>query len=807
MYHVISTGLTTSVLYLLSYLFYRTGFYNQQIHRKLWNTILALAFISASLAGIFLALQINYKWDIQYVKSILKWHVEFGIGLAFTGFFHFIWHFSYFRKILSHSESQNVSGKETIRSAGQVKNNLFIIGFVSTSIQLLLIREMMNIAGGYELITGTFLGSWLIGSAIGAAMARRSVLNDLRKVNLFFSLSPLISIILIITLSRLFLRTGETPSFLISIIYTLIVLIPFCFVSGFTFIKLITSAKASNNYSAGKSFSIETMGGVVAGIAVSLLTSGLLNTYQLLLLIIVLNSAYVFFSFYIIKNRLKIVTGCLIAIIVTLILVFHPDIFFRQQLLHGIKVKISKDTSYGNISIGEYGGEKSTYYNQRLLSYQNDEIEREEDIHYAMLQHNNPEKVLIISGDLKSHLPEVLKYHVKKVVYVERDPVLTKLGLVATDSLFKGLTVENSDAYRYLKRTNDKFDVIVLLLPPPSTLLLNRYYTTDFFALVKNTLGDGGIYMCSPGPGEDYYNKESTILYSSIYNSLSGVFKNVVPVVGNKMYYIASNAQISSSICLLTEKRKIKNLYVNTNFLSDDLLKIKSDNVLSIIDPDTKKNTSEFPVACFHFQSYNLSKNLNDRIPSIVLLILIFLLPVFAVKRKNLVMYVSAASLSGFEIIMLLTLQSAIGNMYQLTGIIIAALMTGLAVGTAMKQPLFKTRADILNPVLLIVFYICIGLIINHILKINNSSLTIILIAFLTFIPALVTGQLFCSLTERNDIYSDPSSVYSADLAGSALGFMFISGLAIPAIGIKLTIILLSTLIFTGLLFGTIRNK
>jgi spermidine synthase len=385
--------------------------------------------------------------------------------------------------------------------------------------------------------------------------------------------------------------------------------------------------------------------------------------------------------------------------------------------------------------------------------------------------------------------------------------VLTKLGLVATGSLFEGLTVENSDAYRFFKRTNEKFDVIILLLPPPSTLLLNRYYTTDFFALVKNRLGDGGIYLCSPGPGEDYYNKESTILYSSIYNSLSGVFKNVVPIVGNKMYYIASNAQISSSICSLTEKRKIRNMYVNDNFLSDDLLKIKSDNVLSIIDPATKKNTSEFPVACFHFQSYNLSKNLNDRIPSIIILILIFILPVFAIKRKNLVMYTSAASLAGFEIIMLLTLQSAVGNMYQLTGLIIAALMTGLAVGTAMKQPLFKTRADILNPVLLILFYIGIGLIINHILDINNSSLTIILIALLTFIPALVTGQLFCSLTERNDIYSDPSSVYSADLAGSALGFMFISGLAVPAIGIKLTIILLSTLIFTGLLFGTIRNK
>ena len=100
----------------------------------------------------------------------------------------------------------------------------------------------MNIAGGYELITGIFLGSWLIGSAIGAAIAGKSTLFDIKKINLIFSLSPVISLLLLFLLSRLFLNTGETPSFLVSMIYTFLVLIPFCLVSGFTFVKLISIA-------------------------------------------------------------------------------------------------------------------------------------------------------------------------------------------------------------------------------------------------------------------------------------------------------------------------------------------------------------------------------------------------------------------------------------------------------------------------------------------------------------------------------------------------------------------------------------
>ena len=91
MYHVISTASTAILLYLISYFFYRIGFYSLQVHRKFWNIILLMAFLLTAIAGVFIALQINYKWNVPVIKTITKWHVEFGIGMAITGIFHLIW--------------------------------------------------------------------------------------------------------------------------------------------------------------------------------------------------------------------------------------------------------------------------------------------------------------------------------------------------------------------------------------------------------------------------------------------------------------------------------------------------------------------------------------------------------------------------------------------------------------------------------------------------------------------------------------------------------------------------------------------
>jgi predicted membrane-bound spermidine synthase len=807
MYHVIGTGLTTIFLYLISYFFCRIGFYTIQFHRKIWNSVLAIAFVVCAIAGLFMALQISYKWDIPIIKSILKWHVEFGIGLAVTGILHFIWHFSYYCKLLLNNEEISDNKSVSIQTSTEISTNLFIIGFVSSSVQLLLIREVLIISGGYELITGTFLGSWLIGSAIGASLASKSALTDVKKINLIFSLSPVVSILLLLFLSRLYLNTGETPSFLVSVVYTFIVLIPFCMASGFTFVKLVFAAKSENDFIPGKSFSLETTGGVVSGLLLSFLTAGFFNTYQILLLIIILYITYVLFAFFISSVLVKKSVKFFILLLSSLVIILNPDILFRQILLPGIKVTQSKDTPYGNITTGVYKSEKSVYYNQRLLSYNDDVIEREENIHYAMLQSFSPEKVILISGSLNSHLPEILKYPVKKLIYIERDPALAKSEISSKDVTQLNLVISNNDAFRYIRNSAELVDVILLLIPPPSTLLINRYYTTEFFISAKKKLNSGGIFMCTPGPGDNYLNKESLNLYSSIYNSLTSVFKNVKPVIGNKLYFLASDNDISLSFCKISEKRNIKNIYVSSDFLDDENIGKKSNEVISLMDHTMKQNRSAFPVACFHFQSYIFSKNQGEKIPAIVLMILIFAMPILTIKRSNLLMYFSASALAGFEIIMLLTLQLTIGNMYQLTGLIIAGLMSGLAAGAGLNLSFLNSLSFRLKGYLLMGFYIGIGLIFSYIITINNSLIAVVFLIFSVFLPALLTGHLFREFTNKTDQITKTSSIYSADLVGSAFGFILVSGIAIPVFGIKVSIYLLSSLIFAGILFGTVRNK
>jgi spermidine synthase len=806
MYHVISTATATILLYLTSYFFSRTGFYSVQDNRKFWNLLLAVVFLLTASAGIFLALQITYKWNIPFIKSVLKWHVEVGIGFAITGIFHFIWHLSYFNKIFRPAQYSKPLIEPVKPTSKQIRINLIIIGFVSTAVQVLLIREIMNIAGGYELITGTFLGSWLIGSAAGALMAGRSNAITIRRINLIFAIAPIISVLFLITFERLFLNSGETPSYFLSIIISLLALLPFCFVSGFTFIKLINYSVNSRENKAGISFSIETVGSIIAGVAVSVLTSGLVNTYQLLVLIIILNLIYVLL-YYFDFGKKKIFIASAMGLLAICTFAFNPDIFFRQLLLPGIKVTESYDTPYGNITSADYKGEESIYYNQRLQSWSNDEIEREENIHYAMLQHEKPEKVLLISGDIRSNMKEVNKYNVRQVTCLERDPALLNTELKDKDTLLRSVTVISTDAFRFIKTTSESFDVILLLLPPPSTLLINRYYTTEFFAEVKKRIGNKGIFSCSPGSGENYYNRESAVLYSSIFNSLKSVFRNVVPIAGNKLYFVSSDAGISTSVLSLSAAKNLKNLYVNTDYLSDDQIGKRSAEVLSVIDPGVRKNSFKFPVACFHYQSYNLSKNLNEKIPALILLILIFVLPLFSVRRKNLVMFSAAAALSGFEIVVLLLLQTTAGNMYLLTGLIIASLMAGLAAGSGILLRWSPSRLITLISLAMIIFYICTGLILNSIIYSGNYIITVALLMFLIFIPASLTGQLFNVMTSGNEPVSNPASVYSADLAGSALGFITVSGLIIPAAGIRNSILLLSVIIFTALLFGTIRSK
>lgn len=798
MYHVINTGLTALILYLLSLFLYRSGIYTLDLHRKIWNSLLAVTFSITSLAGLFLALQINYKWDIPFTKTILKWHVETGIGMSLSGLFHLLWHRKYLSSILRRKTRETSSVIQSESRNHDIGTNLFITGFISSTVQLLLLKEVMNIAGGNELISGAYLSSWLLGSAAGSRLASSSPLNDLKKINLFFATGPLISLFLIILLSGLFLDPGESPSFLPAVVFTLLVLTPFTLISGFTFIKLLSFA-SSQRVLPGTSFSIETAGGIIAGISVTILSGGMLNTYQIFFLAVIMGLAYTVLSFFNIRKREALLFRIIVLAVSASVVILSPDIVIRDLLLRGINVTATKDTPYGNITTGEYLGERSIYYDQRLLIYNNDAAESEEDIHYAMLQTNNPASVLLISGPPGSRLKEIMKYNVKKVVYVERDPALAGINLEILEHDSALLVFENRDAFSYIKDTKEKFDAVIMLLPPPSSLSLNRFYSVGFYKGVKGKMNPGAVFACSPGVNPNYFNKEAVRLYSSVFNSMKEEFANVIPISGNKLYFIASDSNLTTSVSSLVQEKGLQNVYVGPDYLSDDLIGAKSEEILSLIDPGVRSNSSERPVACFHYQSFHLSKDPGQKIPAFLILAILVIISAVNVRKNTSIMYFSAFALAGYEIILLLVLQLTVGNMYQATGLILAGLMAGLAAGAGVKTNLMLRRKILVLSGALVMIYLIAGLLTGAVINIQNNILITVILIIMGFIPAAVTGFFFRELTLPEITTAGPSKIYSSDLAGSALGFLLFSGFMVPLLGITYSLFILPLLILSGI--------
>lgn len=677
---------------------------------------------------------------------------------------------------------------------------LFITGFISSSVQLLMLREMLNITGGYELIAGSFLCSWLIGSALGSALARGLTVSGIGKISLLFTTGPLLSIILMLSLTRLILSPGETPSFPAGLIFTFTALLPFCLLSGFTFIKF-TEAGKTTGQTPGISFSVETAGGILAGIVISVIGAGILNTYQALLIITFMGITWSLLTFFI-KNRTeKLVLKTGVMLLISILILFPPDFFFRQILLKNVKVTETFDTPYGNITRGEYKGEASTYYNQRLITYGSDIAESEEDIHYGMLQTKNPATVLIISGSAKSRINEISKYDIRELVYVERDPALSSCIETGTGNEKVLLTVINDDALSYIRETPVRFDAVIMLLPPPSSLSLNRYYTFEFFGSVKKIMNEGAVFSCSPGINPNYFNREAVRLYSSVYNSMKAVFGNVVPVGGNKLYFIASDNEISTSFCRLTDEKELLNSYVCSDYLSDDLVTARSEEITALMDSTVKTNRSAVPAATFYYQSFLLSMDTGAKIPAIVLLTGLFAMSLLNFRKATGLMYFSALALAGYEIILLLMLQLTLGNMYQATGLIIAGLMAGLATGTGSRRLFHKGRHMAMRTIILAMLYTISGLFCGSIPDITLKPVVTGLLILMGFLPAVITGSFYRDLTSAGSNCQNPSQVYSSDLSGSAIGFLAFSGMAVPLLGISISLFILPLLAATGFLF------
>ncbi len=113
----------------------------------------------------------------------------------------------------------------------------------------------------------------------------------------------------------------------------------------------------------------------------------------------------------------------------------------------------------------------------------------EEQVHFALLQHPHPKRVLLLGGGFAGLAAEILKTPaLTRLDYVELDPQVIALArhILPAEALqpFQDprMRIIYGDARRFIRQSRDSYDVIIMALPEPRNVMLNRFYTQDFFA-------------------------------------------------------------------------------------------------------------------------------------------------------------------------------------------------------------------------------------------------------------------------------------------------------------------------------------
>ena len=122
-------------------------------------------------------------------------------------------------------------------------------------------------------------------------------------------------------------------------------------------------------------------------------------------------------------------------------------------------------------------------------------------VHPVMAAHGAPRKVAILGGGDGMAAREVLRYPgVESVTLVELDPNITRLfsrvpalaRLNAGSLVSPRLHVVNADAFGWLERGDDLYDVVIVDFPDPTNFAIGKLYTDSFYALLERRLAASG---------------------------------------------------------------------------------------------------------------------------------------------------------------------------------------------------------------------------------------------------------------------------------------------------------------------------
>ena len=661
-------------------------------------------------------------------------------------------------------------------------------GISSVVTQLLIIREFLTQFQGNEIVIALILFNWLILGGIGTLLARvvtrrfqPATAIRLAWMSLVLGGLAILQILAIRQFRDIIFIHGSSVGFYPTWLFTFLAIAPYCLLLGFVLpYSLFVLRAASAQYPGARIYITDNIGDISGGALFSFALVYLVSPLQAMLLshLPLLGAIYLLFPA---PGRHR--PAVFLALGLVGVILGAGVILEKRSLTPGAgKLVYYRETRYGRIEVHKDQDQHTLFEDGvPVFSSQNVSL-AEETIHYPLAQLDPANHILLISAR-GGVMAELKKYRYKTIDYVELDPAVTdvqfRFGMIEA---IPGLNVIHSDGRSYLAHTDKIYDAIIVNLPEPGTFQTNRFYTDRFFAMAKEHLAAQGILSFSMQGYDNYLAEAQRQKLSSLYNTVSPYFKNVLLLPGQKVFFLCSDQHLAVDIPAALAQRNISTAYIS-GFFYGNLTPERIEYLNQRLDPSTPINIDTSP----HLMRLMFSQWFAKFQTSPY--VFFFVLSVFAViyllwiSREEFVLFSTGCLTMGCEILVIFAFQIYFGYIYLQIGIIITVFLAGLLPGAWLGHKLTHPGKQ----VLILTDGLLIGFLALFVLAIVSFAdrLPVSFYLVFGFAVSLACGFQFpVALYLKGSDNAAAARTFSADLIGAACGTLVTSVVLIPYVGI-----------------------
>ncbi len=375
----------------------------------------------------------------------------------------------------------------------------------------------------YELVAGT-LASYVLGDSIlqfstviGAylfAMGIGSWLSRFFERQLpahFLRIELLVAVAGGLMPSVLFLASAWLPGAFRFLLYMLVLLVGVLVGLEIPLVMRILKRNASMRELVSQVLTFDYLGALAVSIAFPLVLVPYLGLIRTGLAFGLMNTAVAVWALWLFRHELRGLASHAVACMLTVAVLgacfgfagritsLAEDRFYQDHVV------LAESTPWQRIVVTRGHNGHRLYLNGNLQFAESDEYRYHEAlVHPAMsafASGASPRRVAVLGGGDGMAVREILKYpDVESVTLVELDPRMT--ALFSTHPLLSRLNggsltsakvhIVNNDAFQWLEKTQNSFDVIVVDFPDPTNFSIGKLYTTSFYSLLGQRLSAGG---------------------------------------------------------------------------------------------------------------------------------------------------------------------------------------------------------------------------------------------------------------------------------------------------------------------------